>query len=105
MMYQIMRLAGSLLSASADQVPNNRFCQNRNWDHSLCLPAGYSLRPTWTRALPAKVDGRASFPIHPSVSSGASASSSGFQITTGRTPDAGRFTPRMGFNTPEAFQG
>lgn len=54
------------------------------------LPAGYSLRPTWTRALPAKVDGRASFPIHPSVSSGV-LSSSGFQITTGRTHARGQF--------------
>lgn len=60
----------SALRPVLPNLPDQDRCHGPDRFPVTRLPAGYSLRPTWTRALPAKVDGRASFPIHPSVSSG-----------------------------------
>lgn len=58
------------LVSLSDHVAHERTCQFANADRTHSLPAGNSLRPNWTRVLPAKVDGRASDFLHPSSSSG-----------------------------------
>ena len=64
----------STLRPVLSNLPDQGRCHGPDRFPVPMLSGRHSLRPNWTRVLPAKVDGRASYFLHPSSSSGVSLS-------------------------------